>query len=79
MPPFSDWIAQQLEAGNAEALLDYRQKNPDAVQAQPRDEHLLPLFTALGAAGLQANVRTMHRGIRDHVIAMDGYAFAQPA
>ena len=76
---FSDWIAQQLEAGNAEALLDYRQKNPDAVQAQPRDEHLLPLFTALGAAGLQANVRTMHRGIRDHVIAMDGYAFAQPA
>ena len=39
---FSDWVAQPLEAGNTEALLDYRQPHPDAVQAQPRDEHLLP-------------------------------------
>ncbi|MFN7899823.1 MAG: hypothetical protein ACK5N0_09205 [Synechococcaceae cyanobacterium] len=31
---FSDWIAQQLEAGNTEALLDYRQQHPDAVQTQ---------------------------------------------
>ncbi len=72
---FSDWIAQQLEAGNAEALLDYRQKNPDAVQAQPRDEHLLPLFTALGAAGPEAHSRAVHQGISDDVIAMDSYAF----
>jgi 4,5-DOPA dioxygenase extradiol len=72
---FSDWIAQQLEAGNTEALLDYRQQHPDAVQAQPRDEHLLPLFTALGAAGPEAHSRTVHRGISDHVIAMDSYAF----
>ncbi len=72
---FSCWIAQQLEAGNTEALLDYRQQHPDAVQAQPRDEHLLPLFTALGAAGPEAHSRTVHRGISDDVIAMDSYAF----
>lgn len=72
---FSDWVVQQLEAGNTEALLDYRQQHPDAVQAQPRDEHLLPLFTALGAAGLQARSRAVHRGISDHVIAMDSYVF----
>jgi 4,5-DOPA dioxygenase extradiol len=60
---FSDWVAQ----------------HPDAVQAQPRDEHLLPLFTALGAAGLHANARAMHRGIREHVIAMDSYVFEQAA
>jgi 4,5-DOPA dioxygenase extradiol len=72
---FSGWIAQQLQAGNTEALLDYRQQHPDAVQAQPRDEHLLPLFTALGAAGPEAHSRTVHRGISDHVIAMDSYAF----
>ena len=28
---FSDWVAEQLEAGNTEALLDYRQQHPDAV------------------------------------------------
>jgi 4,5-DOPA dioxygenase extradiol len=76
---FTGWVAQQLEAGNTEALLDYRQQHPDAVQAQPRDEHLLPLFTALGAAGLHANAWAVNRGIRDHVIAMDSYASAQPA
>lgn len=43
--------------------------------AQPRDEHLLPLFSALGAAGEGACARAIHRGIRDHVIAMDSCAF----
>ena len=43
--------------------------------AHPRDEHLLPLFTALGAAGPQARARAFFRGLSDHVIAMDGYVF----
>ena len=57
---------------------DYRQQHPDAVQAQPRDEHLLPLFKALGAAGPEPHSQAVHRGISDHVIAMDSYAFDRP-
>jgi 4,5-DOPA dioxygenase extradiol len=72
---FSDGVAQRLHERDTEALLDYRQQHPDAMQAQPRDEHLLPLFTALGAAGPEAHSRTVHRGISDHVIAVDSYAF----
>jgi 4,5-DOPA dioxygenase extradiol len=72
---FSDWIHGQLLSGDTAALLDYRQRQIDALRAQPRDEHLLPLFTALGAAGSGAQLRTIHRGITDHVIAMDSYAF----
>ena len=72
---FSDWIHGQLISGDTAALLDYRQRQSDALRAQPRDEHLLPLFTALGAAGSGAQLRTIHRGITDHVIAMDSYAF----
>ena len=68
---FSDWVAQQLDERNTEALLDYRRQHPEALQAQPRDEHLLPLFTALGAAGPKARARAIHRGIRDHAITMD--------
>ena len=45
------------------------------LRAHPRDEHLLPLFTALGAAGPTARARAIHRGINDHMIAMDSYAF----
>lgn len=72
---FSDWVDAQLSGGQVEALLHYRQRQPDAERAQPRDEHLLPLFTALGAAGERARARAIHRGISDHVIAMDSYAF----
>jgi len=72
---FSDWIHGRLIGGDTAALLDYRQRHSDALRAQPRDEHLLPLFTALGAAGAGAQPHAIHRGIGDHVIAMDGYAF----
>ena len=58
--------------------LHYRQRHPDGVRAHPRDEHLLPLFTALGAAGPGSQASSFHRGIRDQVIAMDSYRFTQP-
>ena len=72
---FSDWVHDRLIARDAEALLGYRQRHPDAVRTQPRDEHLLPLFTAMGAAGIGAQPHAIHRGISDHVIAMDSYTF----
>lgn len=78
-PRFSDWIHQQMISGQVDALLHYRQHQPDALRAHPRDEHLLPLFTALGAAGADAQPRAFHRGITDHVIAMDGYVFDRTA
>lgn len=48
---FSDWIAAQLACGRQEALLDYRQQAPHGTCAHPTEEHLHPLFVALGAAG----------------------------
>jgi 4,5-DOPA dioxygenase extradiol len=45
---FSDWVHERLIAGDKEALLGYRQHHPDASRAQPRDEHLLPLFPGCG-------------------------------
>jgi 4,5-DOPA dioxygenase extradiol len=55
-------------------LLAYRQQTAGQ-RAHPTDEHLLPLFTALGAAGANAQPEAFFRGISDHVIAMDGYTF----
>ena len=45
------------------------------MRAQPTDEHLLPLFVALGAGGEGATVERFHAGIDNYVIAMDAYTF----
>lgn len=72
---FADWLANRLQAHDIPALLDYRKQAPGAMQAHPSDEHLLPLFVALGAGDEQAEVQRFHAGIDDYVIAMDAYAF----
>ena len=72
---FSDWMAARLAAHDIPALLDYRRQAPGAVQAHPSDEHLLPLYVALGAGGDNAQARRFHAGIDDYVIAMDAYSF----
>ena len=41
----------------------------------PSDDHLLPLYVALGAAGEGARAERLHAGIDDYVIAMDAFAF----
>ncbi|TBW40898.1 dioxygenase [Siculibacillus lacustris] len=71
---FADWVAAKVAAHDVEALLDYRRAAPHAVRNHPTDEHLLPLFVALGAGG--------EEGLRIHdsrnfaVLAMDAYRFA---
>ena len=71
---FADWIHRHMVQRDVPGLLAYRQQ-ADGQRAHPTDEHLLPLFTALGAAGAGAQPKAFFRGISDHVIAMDGYTF----
>lgn len=72
---FADWIADRLEARDLAALLDYRKRAPAAVRAHPTEEHLLPLFVALGAGDGEGKPERFHAGVDDCVIAMDAYAF----
>ena len=71
---FADWIHARMRQHDVPGLLAYRQQ-AEGQLAHPTDEHLLPLFTALGAAGVDAQPEAFFRGISDHVIAMDGYTF----
>ena len=73
--PFTGWIEQKLAAGDTGALLDYRRQAPFAQRAHPTDEHLLPLFFALGAAGDGAQARRIDAGIDLGFLAMDIYRF----
>jgi 4,5-DOPA dioxygenase extradiol len=65
----------QLQAGDIDTLLDYRQMAPGAVDAHPSEEHLLPLFLALGAAGPDFSAERIYSGIEYKMLAMDSYAF----
>ncbi len=74
---FADWVWETLQTGDRVALLDYRRRAPQAARAHPTDEHLLPLFFALGAArwpdtGTSA-VQAITREVQYSVLAMDSY------
>jgi 4,5-DOPA dioxygenase extradiol len=73
--PFIGWIEQQIQAGDVAALLDYRRLAPGAVRAHPSDEHLLPLYVALGAAGEHFAGERIDAGIDLGLLAMDIYRF----
>jgi 4,5-DOPA dioxygenase extradiol len=73
--PFIDWVEQKINAGDIDALLDYRRQAPFAERAHPTDEHLLPLYVALGAAGEHIDAERIDAGIDLGFLAMDSYRF----
>lgn len=72
---FADWLDRAVAQGDAESLIQYRQKAPDGVRAHPTDEHLLPLFVALGAGGETAGKR-VHSSFSHGNLGMQAYAWA---
>lgn len=72
---FKEWMDAKLAANEREALLDYRQQAPFAARNHPTEEHLVPLFAAMGAAGENARVKHLHSSYEYEVLAMDAYAF----
>jgi 4,5-DOPA dioxygenase extradiol len=75
MTEFVAWVRAALERGAHEALIDYLKLAPHAARNHPTDEHFLPLFVALGAAGAGARVTRELRGETDRAIALDSYVF----
>jgi len=73
---FGDWIWSKLTGGQRELLLDYRRRAPSAARNHPTEEHLLPLFVAMGAAGGGARAERLHTSHEYGTLAMDMYAFS---
>jgi 4,5-DOPA dioxygenase extradiol len=72
---FEAWMKARLENSERAALLDYRRAAPFAARNHPTEEHLLPLFVAMGAAGPEARATQLHASVEHGVLAMDAYAF----
>jgi 4,5-DOPA dioxygenase extradiol len=71
---FTDWIAQKVEAGDADDIAHYRQRAPFARENHPSDEHFLPLPFAMGAGG-GAKGQRVHASYEYGLLAMDAYLF----
>ncbi len=72
---FADWFDAALTKGQTDELLDYRRLAPFAGKNHPTEEHLLPLYAALGAAGENARAERLHASATYSVLRMDVYAF----
>ncbi|MBF0171107.1 MAG: dioxygenase [Nitrospinae bacterium] len=48
---FDRWLAERLEAGDVDGLVDWERSAPHAMTAHPTPEHFVPLLVAVGAAG----------------------------
>ena len=71
---FQAWVFQRITGGKIDELVDYRSLATHGVRAHPTDEHFLPLFVALGAAG-EDDAERVYDAIDAGVLAMDAYYF----
>lgn len=71
---FDDALAEAIAQNDRERLLQYRQTLPYAARNHPSDDHLLPLFVALGAGGPGLQ---LHRGFTYGAFSMAAYAFSE--
>jgi 4,5-DOPA dioxygenase extradiol len=72
---FADWFDAALTEHHEQELLDYRKLAPFARKNHPTEEHILPLFAALGAAGESPKAKRLHASATYSVLRMDVYAF----
>ena len=76
---FVDWMREAIVRGDTKALLHYRTLAPHAARAHPTDEHLLPLFWALGAAGEASTPRHRAGGVHYGNLSMDAWVWGTQA
>lgn len=74
---FAEWMVSALREKRVDDLLDYRTLAPEAAHNHPTEEHLLPLYVALGA-GPDA-VRHLHQSTTYGILRMDAFAFGATA
>ncbi|HEY9828090.1 MAG TPA: class III extradiol ring-cleavage dioxygenase [Stenomitos sp.] len=72
---FDEWLATTIKQGDWDSLLHYRQLAPFAQENHPTEEHLLPLFVALGASGSNPQGTQLHSSYTYGAFSMAAYSF----
>jgi 4,5-DOPA dioxygenase extradiol len=72
---FTTWMADALKSEHPESVLGWKTDAPFALENHPSDEHLMPIFFALGAAGEGARAERIHHSNPLGVLTYDFYRF----
>lgn len=70
---FANWVEQHIEQRDEQTLLRYRSLAPHAARAHPTEEHLMPLFVALGASSNTDQFEVITREVRYGMLSMASY------
>lgn len=71
---FDDWLHDRLVAGEVQRLINYRNEIRSGTLAHPSEDHLLPLYVALGAAAVSdAKAKPIHRSFAHGSLSMAAY------
>lgn len=70
---FAEWMISALKDRRIDDLMNYRTRAPEAAHNHPTEEHLLPLYVALGAGADW--VEHLHQSTTYGILRMDAFAF----
>jgi 4,5-DOPA dioxygenase extradiol len=70
---FAEWMSSALKERRIDDLLNYRTRAPEAAHNHPTEEHLLPLYVALGAGA--DRISHLHQSTTYGILRMDAFAF----
>lgn len=71
---FDDWLIKAVEEYRLDDMINYRELAPNARHAVPREEHLVPLFIALGM-NQDGHPKTLHRSYVYGTLSYIAFAF----
>jgi 4,5-DOPA dioxygenase extradiol len=74
---FDDWLAEQLETWNKDALFDYEDRAPHAHDAVPTTEHFVPLLLSFGAADESRKAVLVHRSYQMGSLSLSCWMFGE--
>ena len=58
---FDNWLIEKVENNNIYDLFNYRSLAKNSIKAVPREEHIVPMFIAMGS-GNKINPKLLHHG-----------------
>lgn len=71
---FDDWLIEKVEAGDLNQLFSYQKLAPNSKLAVPREEHIVPMFIAMGA-GMNKKPKLLHRSYIYGTLTYLGFEF----
>ncbi|WP_141501575.1 DODA-type extradiol aromatic ring-opening family dioxygenase [Paenibacillus luteus] len=72
---FDNWLQNKLESWDTEALFQYREQAPHAMDAVPTSEHFIPLLLAMGTGDANRKAKLLHRSYQFGNLSLSCWQF----